>query len=382
MSDLKQYRDEIDRIDNAILKLFQERMDMVLNVAEYKRKNNLEVLNRKREEEVIENHLNNLSDSKYKVEVEKFLKSVMEISRQCQRNYLLNGGAFEEENTCPEIINLTKDSVIGFQGVNGSYSEEALHAFFKEDVKTRALNTFDDVFKSLTDGEIDYGVIPIENSSTGGVLEVYDLLNKHEFSIVGEMCIRINHCLIAEDGADFNTIKEVYSHQQALDQCRDYINSKGYRKVPYLNTAKSVEFIREANDKSLAAIASKRAANIYGLNILEENINTNKTNTTRFIIISKIMAVNEQCNKISIVFSIDHKIGCLYNVLRYFSENQVNMLKIESRPMKERPWEYIFYIDFEGNTSDPKVKIALENIKDNTNYFRLLGNYPKSLENC
>ncbi|MEF9934137.1 MAG: prephenate dehydratase [Clostridium sp.] len=382
MSDLKQYRDEIDRIDNAILKLFQERMDMVLNVAEYKRKNNLEVLNRKREEEVIENHLNNLSDSKYKVEVEKFLKSVMEISRQCQRNYLLNGGAFEEENTCPEIINLTKDSVIGFQGVNGSYSEEALHAFFKEDVKTRALNTFDDVFKSLTDGEIDYGVIPIENSSTGGVLEVYDLLNKHEFSIVGEMCIRINHCLIAEDGADFNTIKEVYSHQQALDQCRDYINSKGYRKVPYLNTAKSVEFIREANDKSLAAIASKRAANIYGLNILEENINTNKTNTTRFIIISKKMAVNEQCNKISIVFSIDHKIGCLYNVLRYFSENQVNMLKIESRPMKERPWEYIFYIDFEGNTSDPKVKIALENIKDNTNYFRLLGNYPKSLENC
>ncbi|MEG2338833.1 MAG: prephenate dehydratase domain-containing protein, partial [Clostridium sp.] len=143
-----------------------------------------------------------------------------------------------------------------------------------------------------------------------------------------------------------------------------------------------VEFIREAKDKSLAAIASKRAANIYGLNILEENINTNKTNTTRFIIISKKMAVNEQCNKISIVFSIDHKIGCLYNVLRYFSENQVNMLKIESRPMKERPWEYIFYIDFEGNTSDPKVKIALENIKDNTNYFRLLGNYPKSLENC
>ncbi|MEF9951450.1 MAG: prephenate dehydratase [Clostridium sp.] len=380
MSDLKNYRDEIDRIDNAILKLFNERMDMVLNVAEYKKKNNLEVLNRKREEEVIERHLNNQKDSKYKVEIEKFLKSVMEISRQCQRNYLLNGEVIEEGSSKSNVISINDNVLIGFQGVIGSYSEEALHAFFKEEVNTKALNTFEDVFKGITDGDIDYGVIPIENSSTGGVLEVYDLLNKYEFSIVGEMCIRINHCLIGNNNATFESIKEVYSHQQALDQCRDYINSRGYTKVPYLNTAKSVEYVKESKSDSIAAIASKRAAKIYNLNILEENINTNKTNTTRFIIIAKAPSINEECNKISVVFSIDHRIGCLYNVLRYFSENQVNMLKIESRPMKERPWEYIFYIDFEGNILDPKVKIALENIKDNTNYFRLLGNYKKSEE--
>ncbi|MEG0371098.1 MAG: prephenate dehydratase [Clostridium sp.] len=383
MLDLEEIRNEIDRIDNDILKLFSKRMDAVIKVAEYKKKNNLEVLNRKREEEVIERHLSNVTDKQYKKEVEKFLRSVMEISRQCQRKFLI-GDNYNPENIISnnKSVRITKDTVVGFQGVEGSYSEEALYAYFGKDVNTKSVPEFEDVFRHLNEGDIEYGVLPIENSSTGGVLEVYDLLSKYEFSMVGEMCIKINHCLIGIKDSDFDTIKQVYSHPQGLSQCSDYLNGFDYRRIPYTNTAKSVEFVRDENSVAIAAIGSKRAASIYDLKILKEDINTSKTNTTRFLIISKKPYVDESCNKISVVFSVDHKVGCLYNVLKYFAENEVNMLKIESRPMKERPWEYIFYIDFTGNITNPKVKIALESIKDNANYFRMLGNYKKSEEYC
>ncbi|KMT22723.1 prephenate dehydratase [Clostridium cylindrosporum] len=383
MSDLKEIRDEIDRIDNEIIKLFQDRMDTVIKVAEYKKKNNLEVLNRKREEQVIENHLSKIEKVEYKKEVEKFLNSVMEISRQAQRKFLIgdidNTSSFILED---KSIEITKDTVVGFQGVKGSYSEEALYVYFGNKVKTKAVAEFEDLFKELNDNKIDYGVIPIENSSTGGVLEVYDLLSKYDFSMVGEMCIKINHSLIATSDATFDTITEVYSHPQGLSQCSEFLNGFRWRRVPYTNTAKSVELVKDSASTSIAAIGSKRAADIYGLKVLKENINTNKTNTTRFLIVSRKPYIDEACNKISIVFSIDHRVGSLYNVLKYFAENEVNMLKIESRPIKERPWEYVFYIDFEGNITNPKVKIALESIKDNTNYFRLLGNYKKCEGYC
>lgn len=378
MADLKEIRDEIDRIDNEILKLFTNRMDAVIKVAEYKKENDLEVLNRKREEEVIENHLKTIEKKEYKNEVEKFLNSLMEISRQAQRKFLLG----DIENTESFIaldtpIKVTKDTVVGFQGVEGSYSEEALYGYFGNGVKAKSLARFEDVFEEVNEKNIDYGVIPIENSSTGGVLEVYDLLNKYEFSIVGEMCIKINHSLIGTQDATLETIKDVYSHSQGLSQCSEFLKDYNWRRVPYTNTATSVEFVSESGNNSIAAIGSKRAASIYNLKVLKEAINTNKTNTTRFFVIARKPHIDEKCNKISIVFSIDHKIGCLYNVLKYFAENEVNMLKIESRPIKERPWEYVFYIDFEGNITNPKVNIALESIKDNTNYFRLLGNYKK-----
>ena len=378
--DLNEIRGEIDKIDNELLKLFQMRMDAVLKVAEYKKRNNLAVLNRKREEEIIENHLNTIEKKEYKKEVEKFLNSLMEISRQSQRNFLFgneNVNASFEENG----MKITNNTIVGFQGVKGSYSEEALNEYFGDCVKTKSLEHFEDVFKELSEKTIDYGVIPIENSSTGGVLEVYDLLDKYEFSMVGEMCIKINHSLIASHDASFETIKKVYSHPQGLSQCSEFLNNYNWQKVPYTNTAASVEFVKNSGSNEMAAIGSSRAANIYNLKVLKENINTNTTNTTRFLIVAREPYINSDCNKISIVFSIDHKIGCLYNVLKYFSENEVNMLKIESRPIKDRPWEYIFYIDFEGNINNTKVKLALESIKDNTNYFRLLGNYKSFGEN-
>lgn len=383
MADLKDFRDEIDKIDKEILKLFQARMDAVINVAEYKKKNSLKVLNRKREEEIIEKHLNNIEKKQYTREVEKFLNSLMEISRQTQRKFLLG----DIENTESFIVesvseDITENTIVGFQGVNGSYSEEALQAYFGKDVKTKAVPEFEDVFKELSEKKIDYGVIPIENSSTGGVLEVYDLLGKYEFSIVGEMCIKANHSLISTNNATIDTIKKVYSHPQALSQCSEFLKQHDLEISPYTNTATSVELVSKLQDNTIAAIGSKRAASIYGLKVIKESINTNQTNTTRFLIISRKPHIDEKCDKISIVFSIDHRIGCLYNVLKYFAENEVNMLKIESRPIKERPWEYIFYIDFQGNITNPRVKIALESIKDNTNYFRLLGNYPKSDDYC
>lgn len=376
--DLKDIRDSIDRIDKEIIKLFLERMDAVINVAEYKKANDLEVLNRKREEEVVENHLKSIEKKEYIGEVEKFLKSLMEISRQTQRKFLIGDLEYISNiSSNNEEIEITKDTIAGFQGVKGAYSEEALYTYFGDNIKAKPLNTFEDVFKSLNNKEIDYGVVPIENSSTGGVLEVYDLFAKYEFNVVGEICVRANHSLIGKSDATFDTIKEVYAHPQALSQCTEFLSNFNWRRVPYINNAKSVEYVKDLDRNDVAAICGKRAAEIYGLSVLKENINTNKTNRTRFLVISRKPYINKNCNKISIVFSIDHKIGCLYNVLKYFAENEVNMLKIESRPLKERPWEYVFYIDFEGNITSPKTKIALESIKDNTNYFRLLGNYKK-----
>lgn len=376
--DLKEIRDDIDKIDKQIIELFLKRMDTVLKVAEYKKENDIEVLNRKREEEIIERNLNSTERKEYINEVEKFLKSLMEISRQTQRKFLIG----DIENTSSFIVNdesmkIDKDTIVGFQGIKGAYSEEALYTYFGNDIEAKSLNTFEDVFKALNNKEIDYGVVPIENSSTGGVLEVYDLFSKYEFSVVGEICVKVNHSLIGRSDAELGTIKEVYAHPQALSQSSEFLDKYNWRKVPYINNAKAVEYVKELDRNDVVAICGKRAARIYDLSVLEENINTNKTNRTRFLIISRKPCIDEECNKISIVFSIDHKIGCLYNVLKYFAENEVNMLKIESRPLKERPWEYVFYIDFEGNITNPKTKIALESIKDNTNYFRLIGNYKK-----
>lgn len=266
---------------------------------------------------------------------------------------------------------------VGHQGVSGSFSEEALFNYFPNDVETYQYDTFEDVFADVESGKIHYGVVPIENSSTGAITSVYDALNHYNCTIVGETYVAAIQNLLAIKGAKIEDIKEVYSHPQGFEQSKTFLKPYDWLLIPYYNTARSAQYVQSKHDPTIAAIASKQAAIIYELDILSENINCNKENTTRFIIISKNLKVNKLCNKMSIVFSTKHQAGALFHALELFAGNNINLLKIESRPVKHTPWEYYFYMDFEGNLENEIIQKVIEHMKQDCHHFKLLGNYKK-----
>lgn len=371
-NDINALRNQIDKIDARLLSLFENRMEVVLKIAEYKVNNNMNILNGAREEAVIKKNLDLVKNENLLLEVEEFFKSVMEISRGLQNKNLNRDG--------DQVRG--KNLTVGFYGVTGSFSEQALKEYFGEKVEAKAISEFEDIFLDLRYGKINYGVIPIENSSTGAISEVYDLLNKYNFYIIGEKYLKISQNLMGIKGSTLDEIKEVYSHRQGLEQSVEFL--KGYKQwklVPFNSTAKSAQLVKERQDKTLAAIASTKAAEIYGLQILQKNVNSNATNMTRFVVIGKDLETTHTSNKISTVLSTTHKAGSLYNVLKHFAESNINLLKIESRPIVDKPWEYFFYIDFEGNIKEDKVVAAIELIKINSRYFKILGNYPSTIVN-
>lgn len=373
MKDLNQCRREIDEIDKEIIELFEKRMDIAINVAEYKKRNNIPILNVKREEEVIEKNVMALKNKDYSNIARKFFTNLMELSRSLQSKFIS-----VDNDINIESITIDKTKRLGFQGVPGSFSEEALLKYFGENIDETPYEEFEDVFSALKNNEIDYGILPIENSYTGAITKVYDLLSNYGFYIVGEECIKIDQHLIGVEGTTVNTIEEIYSHPQGFEQSDKFLkNNHNWKLIPYHNTAISAKMIKDLNDKSKAAIASERAAKIYGLNIIKRAINNNKDNHTKFIIIARNLTVSEYCNKISVVFSLEDEAGTLYRLLRYFAENNINMIKIESRPNKHTSWKYLLYVDFEGNLNNEDVQNAIKLIKKNSGYFKLLGNYKR-----
>ena len=272
----------------------------------------------------------------------------------------------------------TNDLKIGYQGVKGSFSEEAMISFFGENNKSLNYEKFEDVFISLKNDEIDYGILPFENSCTGAITAVYDLISKYGFYIVGEECIKINQNLVGVKGATVDDIKEVYSHPQGFEQSKNFLrNHEDFKLIYFYNTAISAKHVSKLNDKSKAAIASSRAAKIYNLDILAKNIHDNNNNHTKFVIISKNLESSKESNKITVSFSLENRAGSLYNLLGHFVKNNLNMIKIESRPSNGELWEYVLYVDLEGNINDEKVKNAIKLIKEETRYFKLLGCYKK-----
>ena len=379
MSKLDDYRAEIDNIDKQLTELFEKRMDVVLKVAQYKKDNNVSVLQNSREEEVLNKAVNNLKNKEYTKEIREFLNATMEISRGYQHRKIENANNIDTLDFDNEDINYT--AKVGYQGVNGSFSEEALLNFFGEDSSVTSYKYFEDVFKAIKSGEIEYGVLPIENSSTGAIAEIYDLIRKYGFYIVGEQCVKVNQHLLGIKGTKIEDIKEVYSHPQGFKQSSEYLNKNSeWKLIPHSNTATSAKLVSDLGDKSKVAIASSRAAKFYGLEILEECINNTKDNYTRFVVISKKMIVNKDADKVSVVFSLEHKVGTLYNLLRYFAENNINMVKIESRPMKETSWRYFLYVDFQGKVNSNETKKALSYIEKESAYFKVLGAYKNKLD--
>lgn len=377
---LESFRQEIDLLDKALLEIFEDRMAKVLEIAAYKQKNQLAVLDESREEKVL-NNTRHLKNKDLKEPAEKFLKSVMEISKSIQNERISRNTL--RENIRKSCRQESMPSITaGFQGLPGSYSEQALREYFGEDAGQKSLPNFEDVFSALETGEIDYGVLPLENSNTGGISGVYDLLCRYGFYIVGEKGVRIDHNLLAFQGARLEDIKEIYSHPQAFQQCSKILRAHPqWNLISCSNTAVSAKLISESSSLSKAAIAGRRAANLYGLEILQGSINNNPENFTRFIIIGREPEIEKGCNKISLAVSLSHKPGSLYRVLSHFAVNGLNMLKIESRPIINSPWEYLFYIDFEGCLEDEVTQRAVKGIKEGSTFFQLLGNYPTGI-NC
>lgn len=377
MSELDAYRKEIDEIDKQLTELFEKRMNTVFQIWAYKRKHDLPVLNQERENEIIEKNITYLQDQDYACSLKKFYTQVINLAKEFE--YRKN----REEDQDIEIenqMNGRDKRKVGCYGVQGSFSEEAMFNYFGEDVVASNYEEFEDVFLAIKNGDIEYGVLPIENSSTGAISQVYDLLAKYEFSIVGEKYIKINQHLIGHKGTDLTKVEEVYSHPQGFQQSSEFLRDyKHWRMIPFHSTADSVRLVRELKDKSKVAIASSRAASIYNLELIRENINNRSENSTRFIVISKNLQVDSESNKTSVVFSLEHKVGTLYSLLRHFAENDINMMKIESRPTEEGNWKYILYVDFEGNIRSEKVKKALSLIEEGCKYFRLLGCYKQDL---
>lgn len=376
MATLEDYRKQIDDIDKEVISLFEKRMDVVLNVAKYKKDNNVNVLQNSREDEVIKNAVSNLNNPSYSNEAVKLIEAMMQISRGFQNKKI---------NSVPNLEDLTlkkekiyENAKLGFPGVTGSFTEEALLKFFGKDSNKTSYAEFEDVFKALEMDEIDYGVLPIENSSTGAISVVLDLLKKYGFYIVGEECIKIEQHLLGVKGTKIDEIKEIYSHPQGIEQSSEFLKQNSdWKLIPFHNTSTSAKLVSDLGDKSKAAISGRRAADIYGLEIIKEAINNEDDNNTRFAVISKNFIVNENADKVSVVFSLENKVGTLYRLLRYFAENNINMIKIESRPMKNTPWKYLLYVDFEGSIKSLETGNALKLIEDNSEYFRLLGAYNK-----
>lgn len=265
---------------------------------------------------------------------------------------------------------------VAYQGVPGSYSYQAMHEYFGEQVESRNTQLFSDVFDVVESGQAEYGILPFENSTTGGVYEVFDLLSSRNLFIVGERCIEVKHNLMCLPGATLDRIHTVYSHQQALDQCSRFIRDHDLTAIPTTNTAVSAQMVQKKNDPSIASIGSLLAANLYGLEVLADDINNYTNNITKFIILSKERIIVPSANKISLFFTTPHKPGALYAALGYFARENINLLKLISRPAKNTPWAYSYFVDVEGYLEDPAVARVLRQLEENSPQYKLLGNYP------
>lgn len=374
--DLSQIRTQLDEIDKEIITLFQKRMNLCEEVAHYKIETGKPVFDKERENQKIAAVRNMVFTDFDKQAVEEIFTQLMTISRRYQYQLLEQNGKPVETGFAPVSKLPTSNIKVVYQGVEGAYSHAATLQYFGEDVNAYHVKTWEDAMKAVENGEADYAVIPIENSSAGAVSDNYDQLIKHNNVIVAEIKLAVSHALLGLPGAAETDIQSVYSHPQALMQCSEFLNShRHWRQISVENTAVAAKKLIEDGDITQAAVASEVAGRLYGLSILRPSINHNKDNTTRFIILAKEHIYRQDAGKLSICFELPHKSGSLYNMLGNFIYNGVNMVMIESRPIQGRNWEYRFFVDIEGNLSDDSVKNALKSISEEASNMWILGNY-------
>ena len=374
MIDLKDSREEIDRIDRQIVELFERRMKVASDVAEYKREIGKPIYDREREQQKLEAVKKLCSNEFNGHAVQEIFQQLMSISRRYQ--YKLNEAkAFLDFE---ELLKLPNDAAtkIVYFGAPGSYSEQAMEECFGEQVARFPAPTFREVMSAVKEGKADFGVLPIENTTTGGITDSYDLLVEFENYIVGEHVLKVNQVLLGLPGAKLSDIRTVYSHPQGILQSRKFLEQyPAIRTIEGESTAWSARKVAQDGDITQAAIASRRAAKTYGLNILAEKTNYEDSNSTRFIIITNQKKYLTNAQKISVCFSLPHQTGSLYRMLSNIIYNDLNMTKIESRPLAGRTFEYRFFVDFEGNLKEAAVQNTLGGICAEALEMRLLGNF-------
>jgi len=348
-------RKDIDGIDSNIVKLLSQRLSAARKIGDLKKKGRGRIQDMAREKEVVE-HVRKLAEKEgiNPEAVERLYRQIITESRNIQ------------------------GTEIAFQGQDGAYSQEAAFDFLGNSVLTRSCETLDEVFKLVQEGSVPYGIVPVENSQEGSISRSYDLLLDADVMVCGETQIRVSHCLISNKGASPASIKRIYSHPQALAQCQAYLRRLGCEIIPTYDTAGSVKLIKEKKIMDGAAIASARSAGIYDMKIMAREIEDNPRNTTRFFILSRTDAPPSGDDKTSIVFLLKHKPGTLYQALGAFAKRRINLTKIESRPTRQKPWEYNFYLDFEGHRSDSAVQQTLIQLEDISLFLKVLGSYPKA----
>ncbi len=375
MKELKELMDELGALDKEIVALYEKRMKISEKVAEYKIANGRKIFDKQREDEKIESVKALVSNDFNKHGIREVFLLLMSMSRKLQYQLLAKKGG---TGSLPfqEVPAIEKEKVtVVYQGVEGAYSQAALKAFFPEDVKSFNVKQWRDALEVISEGMADYAVLPIENSTAGFVTQMYDLLMKYDHYIVGEQIIKIDHKLLGVPGTKLKDINRVYSHEQALAQCQEFLNTRPWKAIPMDNTAAAAQKIADEKDKTQVAIASEIAGSIFGLDVIAEDICENPWNSTRFIVVTNKRIFASDAKKISICFELPHKSGSLYSILSHFIYNNLNMTKIESRPVEGRNWEYRFFVDFEGNLKDSAVKSALRGINEEARNMKILGNY-------
>ena len=375
MLDLNEIRKQIDVTDQEMVRLFEKRMQLTQKVADYKIASGKPVFDRERELSKLKT-LGDMASSEFNRKgIQELFQQIMCISRKRQYQLLAeNGKGVRQEYVLTDRIS-TEGKTVVFQGVEGAYSFAAMKKFFGDSVESFHVETWKDAMEAISKGKADYAVLPIENSTAGSVLDIYDLLVEYPHYIVGEQIIPVAHVLMGVPGAKTEELREIYSHPQGLAQSKSYLEKHPeWKQTAVLNTAVAAQMVSQSKDRTKGAIASRYAAEHFGLEILDQEFVSSK-NETRFVIISGSPCFEKKAQKISICIELPHETGSLYNILSHIIYNNLNMTKIESRPIPDHNWEYRFFVDFEGNLGDASVQNALLGISSEAGKLRVCGNY-------
>ena len=372
MKDLGEIRTEIDKIDTELIALFKKRMDCAKAVGIYKKENNIPVLNQNRENEILDNVEE--KGGEYGSHARLLFSNIMELSRALQHNIVGSGKKLRADILNASSKMQTENVKVGYQGIKGANGHEATLKLFPNGDAVN-YKTFADVFDAVDREEVTYGVLPVENSTAGSVSAVYELILKHRFYIVKALDLPIDYCLAGLKQSEFSDIEKVWSHPQSLSQCANYIAKNNFDSTPFENTAVAAREVASEKRLNVAAICSYKAAEEYGLKILDNHLQDDKGNTTRFIVISKTLCIPENANKISLCFSLPHVTGSLYGLLCRFNSLGLNLTKIESRPRKGKDFEYLFYLDFSGSVYSDNVIDLISQLSEEMPEFSFLGNY-------
>lgn len=375
--DINQAREKLNEIDDQLVSLFAERMRTVLAVAQYKKEHNLTVLDKSRETDIL-NRVTEAAGPELAGYTKVLFSTLFDVSRSYQSQFIHKDSALQKEvrqalEQTP--AKLPDQAIVACQGVEGAYSQAACEKLFSLP-SIMYFKSFEAVFNAVDKGMCRYGILPIENSSAGSVSQVYDLMKKFRFSIVRSVKLRINHTLLVKKGTRLEDIREIYSHEQGLAQCNEFLREHPEIKANvYENTAVAAKMVADSDRTDIAAISSRECAELYGLQILSDHIQNSDNNYTRFICIAKDPVIYAGASRISLILAFDNRPGALYEILSKIAALDVNLTKLESCPVAGSDFEFIFFLELEASVQDPSVLAMLEEMERSCAQFQFLGGY-------